>query len=103
MTHSSAPHLRVPFQISGPSALIVEGDTLEEVAQNVDVIVATRRGERLVVPMFGISDPTFRTGFDAGALAEDIAAWEPRAAVEITTGDIDSTGELDVNIKVRRI
>jgi hypothetical protein len=56
-----------PFRL-GPSgaAVTVEDDTDDSYAQGIAVLVLTRRGERVLVPRFGITDPLF----DRVALAD---------------------------------
>jgi len=94
-----APHLQVPFQIQGASALVVEQDSWEEIAQNVGVILGTRLGARLVVPDFGISDPTFRFTPDEAEMISAVARHEERAVVSI---DVETGPESNVRVEVGR-
>lgn len=48
-----------PFRIVGGVAATVEQATDEANAEQLAVLLATRRGERVLVPTFGITDPTF--------------------------------------------
>ena len=80
-------HFSFPFTING-SAAVVAQDSDAEVQQNVMVLVLTDVGERLEVPEFGISDPTFRTEIDTEAIAEAAEVWDDRAKVLIAS-DID--------------
>lgn len=100
---SNAPHLAVPFRIVGGRAATVEDGTLDEVTQNVRVILGTRPGERLVVPEFGLGDPTFgqagRTPSTAD-LVEAVAVWEPRATLRVEYQEPSGTGDADVEVSV---
>ncbi len=89
--------LRVPFEISGGKALTVEQATIDEVEQNVRVIVATRRGERLATPDFGTGDPVFDLRPDIADFEAAIERFEPRAVVSITADD----DNLDRNFSIR--
>lgn len=76
------PHLAFPFRVTvrGKAAL-VEQDSIDEIAQNVEIIVRTRRGERLEIPEFGVSPLLFRvlSSSDMTLLESQIREWEPRA------------------------
>jgi hypothetical protein len=54
-------------------------------------IVGTRPGTRMMVPRYGLPDPTF-VGFDVPLLKLQAQAYEPRAtgvAVAITPGGVE--------------
>ncbi len=99
----SVPHLAMPFALAADgSAAVVAGDSLADVAQCVSVLIQTFTRSRLVVPDYGIPDPTF-AGPDATAIAAAIATWEPRAAVSIVIsppGD-DGVGQLGVQVGLK--
>lgn len=99
------PHLAVPFALDGRGhARTVEQDTVTEVGQCVAVLLATRPGDRLVVPGYGIDDRTFDTadGIDDESIADAVAEWEPRVTVDITRAAIDRSGRLDITVEVDR-
>jgi hypothetical protein len=76
------PHFNLPFRLSPGGADVVEQDTVDDVANCVQMIVETHVGYRLEAPTFGIPDLTFRTipvGRDE--LAGMIISQEPRAQV----------------------
>ena len=50
--YPDSPHLKVPFQIVGPRAQVLEQDTHEEIAQCVEVILRYPLGVRLDLPDF---------------------------------------------------
>lgn len=81
------PHLKIPFEIAGASALTVEQESLEEIEQCVAVIVGTTIGERLVVPEFGIADPTFTLLQDTAEIEASVLLWEDRAVLEFEAGE----------------
>lgn len=87
-------HLLVPFQIKGGEARTVPDGTLEEVAQNVEVIVATRKGECLTLPSFGVSDFTFGPQGQTptpSAITDAVGRWEPRAVLEFDQDGASTT------------
>lgn len=95
-------HLAVPFQMEGDHAATVEEGSIEEITQNVAVIVGTLRGQRLVVPEFGVGDPTFELGAassDPADLETAAARWEPRAVLTIDRS-MSATGEEDLVVSV---
>jgi hypothetical protein len=99
------PHFRIPFHV-GPSGAVdvVEQDSVEEVAQCVQVLVNTRIGQRIELLDYGIPDPVFQEeqfGHSAIPLAT-IEKWEPRALTQVSD-TINSADELlrELNIEVR--
>jgi hypothetical protein len=82
-----APHFAIPFRLDGDRFATVEDGSEDEVRQNVAVLVSTRVGTRLVVPNFGIPDPTFTTGGDANDILNAADIFEPRAALDVTIDD----------------
>lgn len=79
-----------PFRLAagGVVATIEEGAD-EQVAQELAVAVLTRRGERVLVPEFGVADPVF-TGFDADALRLHVALYGPPVDVtDVTVQFVD--------------
>lgn len=59
-----------PFRLAGAEVAKVEDGSDEGLGQLVAVLVTTRRGERPMVPAFGVSDPVF----DSYSVAEVNAA-----------------------------
>lgn len=97
------PHLAVPFALDGRGhARTVEQDTVAEVGQCVAVLLATRPGDRLIVPGFGIDDPTFDTGVDVDLIVDAVGKWEPRATVDVVAAAIDRTGRANIAVEVDR-
>jgi phage baseplate assembly protein W len=80
-------HLKVPFQVEGESALVVGDGTLDEGIQNVDVVLRSRRGDRLMSLDFGISDQVFdfrQSSPDLVEIEAAVAQWEPRARLSFS-------------------
>ena len=75
-------HFAIPFRYDATgSAVVVQQDTVAEIAQCVKVLVSTPVGTRIEQFDYGIPDPTFST--EQHAVADITAAvnrWEPRAA-----------------------
>lgn len=80
------PHLAFPFTIGEDgTAEVVEQDSLDEVAQCVQVLLSTPQGSRVVVPSYGVPDPTF-VGLDEATVEQAVSDWEPRAEVAVSIG-----------------
>src|SRR3954447_19467853 len=88
MSQIQVPKLRVPFQIAGKRAAIVEQDTPDEIGQCVAAILRTPVGSRVDEPEFGIDELTFGSEVDSAALLQALDEWEPRASVEFEIDDI---------------
>lgn len=81
-------HFSFPFRFGGDgAAVVVEQGTFEEIEQNVKVLVLTELGERLEVPDFGVSDPTFASEIDIEAIAAAAEEWDERASVVVAEPD----------------
>ena len=94
------PHLALPLRVVGSAYAPVQQDTGDEVACTVAAICAFPRGYRAEQPEFGITDPTFSLGSPATAeLEAQVAAFEPRAALTVTTVD-DLAGHATVRVEV---
>lgn len=95
------PHLALPFRFErSGAAAVLEQDTVEEIAQCVQVLVLTHEGERLPVPDYGIADLVFNDSTDIVSITDAIEEWEPRAASRIIENP-DSRDELLRQIFVR--
>ncbi len=81
------PQFKVPIRLVGEDFAVVEQDTEQEIEQGVEAVVRYRKGARLTLPKFGITDPAFVSEGPSATIAGDIAAsvleWEPRATVLI--------------------
>jgi phage baseplate assembly protein W len=94
------PHLALPLTV-GPSGSfnVLVQDTLAEVTQSVSVLLGTMKGDRTMVPDYGVDDPTFATP-NAGAITQAINQWEPRAAVVVTVSPMTGNTQQSVNVQV---
>jgi phage baseplate assembly protein W len=99
----SVPHLAWPLRYTPNGYGSVEQDTVDELAANVGVICSFPLGFRDEAPEFGIEDPEF-DGFplDLTDVTVALAAYEPRAAVNIVTQPPDplDPGAARVRIEV---
>lgn len=86
---SELPHFAFPFQLQGSSFAVLEQDTVEEVAQCVEVLIATPVGARTDQPDFGVVDLTFQQSIDHAAILDAVAVWEPRALAEVASSPDD--------------
>jgi phage baseplate assembly protein W len=82
---ATVPQLAWPFQIGADGApATVAQDSLEELAQSVELIVTTRSGERLGAPRFGVPDPVGRRDASLVEIVAAIAEHEPRVDATVT-------------------
>lgn len=81
-----------PFRLlANGAAATVEQDTDAGDAEQIAVLILTRRKERPLVSGFGMTDPTFG-GFDVGELAAGVTIYGPPrpiadVVVRVDTGD----------------
>lgn len=76
-----------PFRLGVDGRVVtVEDGTDDAVAEAIAVTALTRKGERVLVPDFGLSDPTFAE-LDVAELAAALATFGPD---DITLEVIDS-------------
>jgi hypothetical protein len=88
-----------PFRIlpSGRAATVEQGSD-EAHAEQLAVLLLTRRGERDLVPGFGVSDPVF-AGFDPAEIAAGVSAYGP--PVQIESIDVTPAGDGTVAVDIR--
>lgn len=73
------PKLAFPIRFAGGRPVTVEQDSLDEIAQCVEVALRYPVGFRHDLPEFGTPDQTFRmNGADPDAIRRAVARWEPR-------------------------
>lgn len=92
-------HLRLPLTV-GPTGRLatVEADSVEDVAQSLGVLAATRVGERLSVPQYGSPEQLFGQGPNVDELRGSASRWEPRADPYSITVTRDGD-DLTVNVR----
>lgn len=74
------PKLKVPLQIQGKSAAVVEQDSDDEVVQCVIAILRTRIGTRPDDAEMGVPDFAFhQNGADLDVIRATLLKYEPRA------------------------
>lgn len=74
-----------PFRLVGGSIASVPQGSDDSIAELVAVLLLTRRGERQMVPMFGVTDPAFQT-YDQSDVQLGIDLFGP--AVELQGVDL---------------
>lgn len=82
----SIPHLAIPFRLAdgnGPAAT-VEQNSIDDITQCVEVLLATELGSRVELPGYGAADQTFTQQFDTSLILQAVTAWEPRATVTVS-------------------
>lgn len=71
-----------PFRVGRTGEVVtVEQDSDDGLAEQIAVTALTRRGERELVPDFGIDDPAF-AAFDAGDLINALSVFGPPVVIE---------------------
>lgn len=90
----SIPHFAYPFRLRGNGSVrTVEQDTIDEIAQCVEILLLTERGTRPEVPAYGIESLPFEVEFNHAAILAQIVRWEPRAKV-LLESSVDAEDEL---------
>jgi hypothetical protein len=78
-TPPGIPHFAVPFYVADDGAVgTVQQDTETEIIQSVAMLCGTVPGTRLVVPAYGLTDPTF-AGINPTELQVQVSRFEERA------------------------
>jgi phage baseplate assembly protein W len=89
VNNPTLPHLSASLVLTpdGTFSYLVQ-DTLDEVAQSVEVVCGSDLGARTVVPQFGLPQMPFE-GPNKNTIQTAIHTWEPRAvsSVSISTSD----------------
>jgi phage baseplate assembly protein W len=87
-----------PFRL-GPtgSFAVVEQSSDTAVAEALAVLLLTKRGERSLVPQFGIPDPTFDV-LDTEALNLALATFGPLITVESVEVRVDAAGNANMDV-----
>lgn len=82
-----ATTLKLPFAISASGSLAtLAQDSTQEVAQSIEVLLSTPRGERAAIPDYGLLDPIGEQAVDEAEIAQAISDWDDRvSSVEIET------------------
>lgn len=94
MASPAIPKLRIPLRLENGRLGIVEQDSPENVAAAVYAILSYERGSRIEDSEFGVEDPSFaQLPFDNREWLEQIARYEPRAAIQ-TQEEIEDSLDL---------
>ena len=95
-------HLKLPLTIApGGGFSVAAEDSIQEITQNVRVVLTTRPGERLATAALGIADPTF-TVLNAESAFDVVAAWEPRADLQLVAEELSRQGIQTAIVAVSR-
>lgn len=88
-----------PFRLTptGEVATVLDGSTQAN-AEALTVLVSTRIGERVLVPGFGITDPTFGT-VDAAEVNAGVGVYGPDG-VTVTAVGIDYSSDTTATITI---
>jgi hypothetical protein len=91
--------LSFPFRIgANGSAVTWEQDTAEYYAELIGILIATRLGERVQVPSFGVSDPTF-AALGVPELIDKTEVFGPPVRIISVTETTVSATEQDVRVE----
>lgn len=95
------PHLAIPVSLAADGSLAtVDQDSPEEITMSVGMLLGTLPGTRLLIPSYGLPDPTFHPP-TAGQVQALAARWEPRAHLTVTASNDDRAAGLAVQVAVR--
>jgi phage baseplate assembly protein W len=86
-TDAQVPHFAYPFRFERHGISTVEQDSLDDLAQCVQVIIQTRIGERVEIPDFGVDPIVFNDDIDRDALQRALEDWEPRIITDVEMWD----------------
>ncbi|WP_370325304.1 hypothetical protein [Euzebya sp.] len=95
-----ADTLAWPVRVVDGAFVMVEVGSEEEARQNVAVLAATRQGERIPAPGYGIPDPTGIREFDTAELTSAAARFVPGVPVRVVEDRADDTGTLTITVDV---
>jgi phage baseplate assembly protein W len=98
----TTPHLAYPFRMTPGGAVLVEQDSIDEIAGCVAAICDTPQGSRDDQPSFGIPDPLFGpVPLRTQPIVAAITVLEPRAKLTVTDSpDRAGVGARDLTILV---
>lgn len=98
------PHLSAAMSLQGDGTFNWwQQGTIDEVAQSVEMIVGTTKGQRTVVPGFGIDQLPFSAPANIAAIQAAINLWEPRANATVgVSGGAPGEENITVNTSLRR-
>lgn len=97
------PHFALPFSLTANGGVAVtQQDSIDDISQCVEMALGCTQGTRLVVPDFGVTDPTF-TDVSPGTLEQQVKVYEPRAELAITVSWPSGTTEASVTCLVSPI
>lgn len=86
--------LAYPVRFADGRARVVDSLADAGITQQIALLCKVRRGERVLVPAFGVPDPTFRAGVDLVEINAGLALFGPDVQVEINRLEADATGQL---------
>lgn len=73
-------------------------DSADDIAQSVGLLLATRPGDRLSVPDYGLPDAMFAlAGLREAQIRDAVEEWEPRADIT-SIDDLDNGAIEDVTV-----
>jgi hypothetical protein len=83
---ADVPHFDFPLRLFGSNMATTEQDSIDDIANCVEVICLTPHGWFPELPDFGLTDPTFNLQpLDPHDIVEEISEQEPRAEVLVET------------------
>lgn len=97
---TSVPKLAWPLRLDGTRMATLEQDTVDEVAQCVELLLSTEPGQRLELPEYGVPPWLFTTTVDVDRVLAEVEEWEPRARVLLEV-DHDRLDDLIRDVTVR--
>ncbi len=102
------PHLDAAMVLGSDGTFLTwQQNTIDEVAQSVEVVCGTTIGDRTVVPTFGLPQLPFTIQSSnqfQQAIQQAILTWEPRASTQVivTIDDAGAQPTITVNTSLRQ-
>lgn len=97
---TDVPQFDLPFRFDDGREVVVEQDSLDDIANSVEALLRTRVGDRDGLPRFGTPDLVFaEQPILEEPLIAQIRAWEPRVDVLIQQ-DRDRFDETLVRLQI---
>lgn len=95
---SGIPHLRIPMRVISDGTFETNGqNSLDDLAQCVQVLMLTEIGDRIEVPAYGVAPMLFST-VRPNLVEDAIHRWEPRASVAVSAIIGENWDDLVTNV-----
>ena len=88
-----------PFRLSTTGTVAtVEQGSAQAVAEQIAMLCSTHKGERVMLPDFGLSDPAF-VGIDQAEVALGVNLYGPKVRISRIKASVPKDGTVEVKIE----